>query len=75
MSCHASGTGMSNLMNDIFGLYDEGKIPKESMYEILEVIKSGTYCCDGNLGETMEYVCSNRCIICLKQNDISNLVY
>lgn len=74
MSCHAIGHGMSEMMNDIFGLYDEGKIPKNSMFEILEVVKSGTFCCDGNIYETMNYVCHNRCILCLNQKDESELV-
>lgn len=75
MSCHQIGTGLSEIMGKIFTLlYDEGKIPKESMFDLLEIIKSGTYCCDGNIGETMEYVCSNRCIVCLRQTPISDLV-
>jgi hypothetical protein len=61
-------------MNDMFGLYDDGKIPKESMFDVLEVIKSGTYCCDGNIGETMEYVTNNRCIECLKDKRRDDLV-
>lgn len=75
MSCHEIGRGMSSLMNDMFGLYDDGKIPKESMFDILEVLKSGTYCCDGNLYETMEYVCHNRCILCLQHKDEEDLVH
>lgn len=75
MSCHEIGRGLSNVTERIFQMYDEGRIPKEAMYDILEAVKSGTYFCDGNTGETLEYVNSNRCILCLKQNKSIDLVY
>lgn len=74
MSCHDIGHGMSSLMKKMMKLYDDGVLPSSAVYPVLEVIKSGTYCCDGNLYETMEYMKEHRCILCLRESDKVELV-
>ena len=75
MSCHDIGRGMNSVVRVTMGLYDTGKIDKESAHKIIYACARGVYWCDGNEGEATEYIRNCVCGKCMNKISKGDKLY